>query len=212
MPLVGRSLYHWLDQGGPTSSGFDCPYTLLAILFELFGTMLQVTPRQERDDCFGQNAYFGRFELTYQPLIMKSMAHRHLTLLLALVMAMLVTACNTAKKATATASEPTKEMTKKMADPFTGTWDYVVANTPDGDAKGQMIIRQDGDSYSGMLKSEMGDTNINNLTITDNKLSGTFDFQGYELTISGDFEGSSFSGEVGVDYTTFPMTASKQSP
>jgi hypothetical protein len=34
--------------------------------------------------------------------------------------------------------------------------------------------------------------------------------QGYEIAISGDFDGDSLTGEVGAEYTTFPLVAKRK--
>lgn len=115
---------------------------------------------------------------------------------------MMTTSCSASKKATAKAAE--------LKDPVAGTWDYEVSGTPDGTVNGQMIILKEGDSYKAKLASDIGEVQIDNLVIDNQSLKGSFDYQGFMLDISGDFEGEAFSGEVGVDYTTFPINATRR--
>lgn len=72
-----------------------------------------------------------------------------------------------------------------------------------------MVIAKEGDSYTGKLHTDEGTINLQNIKVEDNKLNCTFSVQGYELEMSGTFEGDNFNGEVGVDYKTFKMTASR---
>ena len=99
--------------------------------------------------------------------------------------------------------------TKKMAYTPAGTWDYKVADTPQGDVTGQLIVAKEGDNYKATLKGAVGTIELDDVEIVDNKLSATMDYQGYTLDVSGTFEGESFTGEVGMQSNSFPMTATR---
>ena len=99
--------------------------------------------------------------------------------------------------------------TKKMAYTPAGTWDYKVANTPQGDVTGKLIITKDGDSYKATLEGSVGTIELDDVEIMDNKLTAKMDYQGYTLDVTGTFEGETYKGEVGLDYNTFPMTATR---
>ncbi|MDH3649055.1 MAG: hypothetical protein OEQ53_05190 [Saprospiraceae bacterium] len=114
-----------------------------------------------------------------------------------------MTSCSASKRASAAKSV-------ELKDPVAGTWDYEVSGTPDGTVSGQMVIMKEGDSYKAKLTNDMGEAPIDNLVIDSNALNGSFDFQGFQLDISGDFEGEAFNGEIGVEYTTFPMVATRR--
>ena len=114
-------------------------------------------------------------------------------------------ACSTSKKTLGAAASEVK----KMEDPFVGTWDYVVRDTPDGDVKGTLIISKTTDTYAAMLSSDQGEADLNGFSIEDNAMSGTFDFQGYELTMKGTFNGKMLKGDIGVEYMSFPLEATK---
>ncbi len=117
--------------------------------------------------------------------------------------ATLIISCNMGKRAT-TGTPP--------MDPYAGTWDYVVTGTPDGEIKGELVISMDSDQYTAMMKSAAGTLDINDVVITDNKMTGNFSYQGYTVDLSGMFSGAKFDGEVSVDYNAFPMTAVKRNP
>ena len=99
---------------------------------------------------------------------------------------------------------------KKAVDISIGTWDHVVKDTPYGDVEGYMIIAKEGENYTGSLNSDQGSIPIENLTIEDGNLKGTFYVEGMELSMSGTFEGTSYDGKVTVDYNDFTMTATKR--
>ena len=99
--------------------------------------------------------------------------------------------------------------TKKMAYTPVGSWDYKVTGTPQGDVEGTMILTKTGDSYSGTMTAMGGSIDLDDVKIEDNKLTCTFDYQGYTLDVSGTFEGETFKGEIGMDYNGFPMTATR---
>lgn len=100
---------------------------------------------------------------------------------------------------------------KTTASKYVGNWDYVVRNLPDGDVNGIMTISQEGDGFSGHIKSDDGSISITmqDLTIADNKLTSYFYFQGMKIDMAGEFEGTDFSGSISVDYNEFPMSAQK---
>ena len=93
---------------------------------------------------------------------------------------------------------------------YVGDWEYLVKDTPNGDVTGVMAITREGEVYIGKLTSDMGEIPLNDLSIVEDKLSANFDIQGMRLDMNGTFEGPQFTGTIGVDYTTFPMTATKR--
>ena len=101
--------------------------------------------------------------------------------------------------------------TKTTASKYVGNWDYVVRNLPDGDVNGIMTISQEGDGFTGNIKSDDGSISITmqDLKIENNKLTSYFYFQGMKIDMAGEFEGTDFSGAISVDYNEFPMTAQK---
>ena len=95
-------------------------------------------------------------------------------------------------------------------DAYLGDWEYLVEGTPNGDVTGVMNISKEGDAFVGKLTSDMGEIELNDLSIVENKLSANFDIQGMTLDMDGTFDGPQFTGAIGVDYNTFPMTATKK--
>ena len=100
--------------------------------------------------------------------------------------------------------------TKNVVDVSVGTWDYVVKDTPNGDTKGNFVIAKEGENYSGTVNGEQGSYPVENIKFEENILSYSFSFQGMVLQIKGNIEGASFTGNVTVDYNSFPMTATRR--
>ena len=73
--------------------------------------------------------------------------------------------------------------TAKMAAPSpAGDWEYVVLNTPQGDATGTMMINAEGNVYSGEINLEMLDqiVSMTDVAFTDSTFmfKATFDADG----------------------------------
>lgn len=96
---------------------------------------------------------------------------------------------------------------KKAVDISVGEWEYAITGTPDGDKEGTFSIVKDGDSYTGALHTEQGDTNLNKIVIENDALVCTFDYSGYTIDMTGSFVGDTFTGKISVEYNDFPMTA-----
>ena len=116
---------------------------------------------------------------------------------------MLVAACNTTKNAMGNARA------KKAIDPYVGTWNYVVKDTPNGTIEGELIISKSSEAYSAIINGDAGEVPLQDLLIEGNNIKGTFDYQGYEVQMKAMLEGDLLKGNMGVDYMTFPMEATK---
>lgn len=100
--------------------------------------------------------------------------------------------------------------TKKVTDISIGTWDYIIKDTPQGDLNGNFIIANEGDAYTGSLNSDQGSIPLEDISVEEGNLKCSFNYQGYEIEMTGKFEGKAFDGKVSVDYNDFPMTATKR--
>lgn len=91
-----------------------------------------------------------------------------------------------------------------------GTWDYEVKNTPDGDSNGKMMLSREGEAYTGHFQtSEYGTIQMHNVMLEGNTLKSTFYIQGETLELSGLFEGDSFTGKITSNVGTFDVTANR---
>jgi hypothetical protein len=97
-------------------------------------------------------------------------------------------------------------------DPVLGEWQYVIENLPQGEPEGSFTIVKNGDGYTGTLQRK-GDQAVPLEDIIMEKgvlESSGFNTQGYSVTMSGTFEGDSFTGTLSVIGRTFPITAEKK--
>ncbi len=90
-----------------------------------------------------------------------------------------------------------------------GEWNYTVRDTPYGNMQGTMIISGQKDSYEGTLRVEGESAPLDNLTIEGDTLNSTSNFDGNSLTVTGVFEGDTFTGEVTAAGSRFPISASR---
>ena len=115
-----------------------------------------------------------------------------------LVMVMLVwCGCSSTKKS-------------KTAIPnYIGQWNYVLA-LPDGDFEGYVKFFQEEDQVIGIIGGRDGETNLTNLVITEESVSGDFDYMGYAVTLSGTFVEEVLNGKMAAEGYEFPFEAHKQ--
>jgi hypothetical protein len=100
--------------------------------------------------------------------------------------------------------------TSKTAAPnYIGTWNYTL-ETPEGEQNGSLIFTQEGDVVVGTIGSDGGSQSLEKLVISEEKVSGIFDFQGYEINLTGDFAENILDGLMSVSGYDIPFTATKQ--
>lgn len=114
-------------------------------------------------------------------------------LLLSFIALFLVTSCGSTKKVV-------------KADPYVGEWSLVISGTPQGDVSATMTIsKNEAGEYTGIVNSDMGAMNLNNVKIVESKLSATFVAQDIDFGLTGTFEDMLFNGYVsgmGEDFKT----------
>ncbi len=100
--------------------------------------------------------------------------------------------------------------TTKNLESAVGTWDFILKGTPNGDITGYFTIVKDIDKYTGVIYSNEGSNQLNNISIDNERLECNFNYQGYKVVMEGDFDGRSLDGKMTVDYNDFPLTATKR--
>ena len=118
--------------------------------------------------------------------------------LILLVLAFVAYSCASTKKSA------------KAVDISLGAWDYVVSGTPEGEVTGVMTLTKEGEVYAGNLATSQGSLPLENITVTDNNLKCTFNYMGYNVDVTGLFEGDAFTGKCTVEYNDFPMKATRK--
>lgn len=100
--------------------------------------------------------------------------------------------------------------TTKNVESAVGTWDFLLKGTPNGDIEGYFTIVKDIDKFTGVIYSNEGSNQLNNISIEDEVLECNFNYQGYKVDMQGSFEGKLFNGKMTVEYNDFPLTATKR--
>lgn len=85
-------------------------------------------------------------------------------------------ACSATKKASAEAIPKTPA----------GTWNAEVAGTPMGNISTEMVLLNEGDSYTGYIMAGDEKADLENLKVTDNKITGNFFARSYGVEVTVD--------------------------
>jgi imidazolonepropionase-like amidohydrolase len=94
-----------------------------------------------------------------------------------------------------------------------GEWQLVV-NSPQGDLAVKLVLRRDGNVYSGTFSSQMGEAQLRDISINGNQLRAIAGLnmggQTIDATITGTIEGDSIRGAVAVaQMGAFDFTGSR---
>lgn len=135
------------------------------------------------------------------------MIQRILILVFAIAMA---GGCATSKKTADTTPTEPAATTSATTTESVEEWAYVIKDLPDGDASGVFTLMKKEDKYSGVMKSELGEVDVNNLTIENDVLKCNYAVMGYSVNMTGTFTGDNFKGKINVEGYEFPMTAVKK--
>ena len=95
---------------------------------------------------------------------------------------------------------------KTTASKYVGEWHYTF-DWEGTEYAAYMAINKAENGYSGSLTSELGSVDLDNLNIEEDKLTATFDIQGYIFDLAGTFDGEAFHGSTSIDGNEFPMEA-----
>ncbi len=128
-----------------------------------------------------------------------------INLLIPLTIILTISACHSNKRAS-----ELKPRSVTLGDPYTGDWDFVVKDTPAGDAEGVLNIERDGSAYRASVSADLGEMSIDHLTIEEERLKGYFHYKGFKVNLKGNFAGDTFEGKVGVTLVSYPLKAKKR--
>ena len=93
---------------------------------------------------------------------------------------------------------------------FQGIWNYQIFISEQDPSSGTFKLQKDGHSYIGsILYQDLGETNIQNLTIEGNSMSMEIVLNNKTITISGEFKGDMFSGTGSYNGGKITLTASR---
>ena len=92
---------------------------------------------------------------------------------------------------------------------YTGDYEFLVKDTPNGDYTGTMTIKKGDNGYRGKLFTEGTDYEIFNLQIENNEMTGNFTFQYMDLFFEAKFTGENIAGFIFADGQGFELTGTK---
>ena len=92
---------------------------------------------------------------------------------------------------------------------YTGDYEFLVKDTPDGDYTGTMTIKKGDNGYRAKLFTEDTDYEIFNLQIENNEMTGNFTFQYMDLFFKAKFTGENIAGFIFADGQGFELTGTK---
>jgi hypothetical protein len=98
---------------------------------------------------------------------------------------------------------------KVKVSPYVGDWHYI-AQTQDGEMAVVMTIIEIENGYSGILSTDMGSGDMEDLKIEDGKLTASFDFEGYQLSMKGQFDEGTYTGTTSYEDNEWPMNATRE--
>jgi len=93
---------------------------------------------------------------------------------------------------------------------YVGNWHYTFPTMEGGEMKAVMVISREGKEYKGVLTSEMGNVDLQDLQIIDDKLTAYFTIEGNRLDLTGVFSDDTYSGTTSIQGYEFPMNATKE--
>ena len=64
-----------------------------------------------------------------------------------------------------------------------GAWDILVSGTPMGNIPAELVFEQNGDDYKGAIITQNEKSELRNLKVADNKVTGSFYSQAYGADI-----------------------------
>ncbi|MEO9886726.1 MAG: amidohydrolase family protein [Balneola sp.] len=111
------------------------------------------------------------------------------------------------------------ESTSEGSSSIVGTWSYSFT-TPQGEQTGSMIIKKDGDFYTGTLTSDDGtpDNDMVNISFVNDALDFEFSVdaggQSIDVVVNGTVTGNEYEAEATVTAfnISFPLLATKEAP
>ncbi|MBK8505770.1 MAG: hypothetical protein IPL46_28375 [Saprospiraceae bacterium] len=129
---------------------------------------------------------------------------RKINLLIPLAIAITISSCHSNKNLSGLT--PRSVM---LADPYTGDWEFTIEDMPSGDAEGILNIDKQGYHYRASVSGDIGDMDLDDVTIQGERLKGHFQYKGFRVNVKGNFEGDIFEGKVGVTLISYPFKAKK---
>ena len=93
-----------------------------------------------------------------------------------------------------------------------GSWNYTVTGTPNGDYAGTMIVTKNKQAYSAVLTTQGAEVPFTKFAYDPKtmKTSGDFDFQGTPIYFDALVKGDDMTGNMSADDSKFPFKATRK--
>ncbi len=92
---------------------------------------------------------------------------------------------------------------------YTGEWEYKV-DTPQGPYSGAIVLERSFDGYTGYIKSGDNQLELSNVVVEGNTMKFNIDVDGFPVTISGSFEGDTYTAVASVEGMEIPLVAKRK--
>ena len=114
-----------------------------------------------------------------------------------IVIMLLVAGCASTKKS------------KTSIPNYIGQWNVVIS-LPDGDEDRYVKFVQEEDQVAGYVGGDLGEVQLVDLVIDEEKMSANFDIEGYHIDMTGTFDGDAIKGILSADGYEIPYAGTKQ--
>lgn len=92
---------------------------------------------------------------------------------------------------------------------FSGEWAFEI-ESPQGPYAGAIILEKAFEGYSGHIQSGTSKIEMTDIAVSQNEMSFKIAFDGYPITISGVFDGDTYTGVISVEGMKIPLLAKKK--
>ena len=108
-------------------------------------------------------------------------------------------------------STPTVKQVQSNHDNTDSEWSFLVSETPMGDVKGKILVKNENNALKGILESESGESApIENFKIENNKMTGSFYYDGNQIKIDASIEGDQMKGSLNASgMANYKLTGKK---
>lgn len=95
-------------------------------------------------------------------------------------------------------------------DPLVGQWKFQFSNLRQGDPNAVLAISKEAGVYSGTITNSNGELELTDVLVeAGNSLTANFQYQGYSVAFSAQFDGNAISGQSDVNNRTFSFAGER---
>ncbi|MFC2117812.1 hypothetical protein ACFLTI_01850 [Bacteroidota bacterium] len=98
----------------------------------------------------------------------------------------------------------------KSKNDFSGTYEYLIKDTPDGDYADKLVLTKNDGVYSATIYVQGQGLKLSNVKVENSTLTALLSFQEMELYVQISFADGKFSGDIFVGEEGFTFTGKKK--